>query len=74
MLLMLDVEVIADPTAAAVALEPVRSRLLAELTEPASAATLAGRLGIARQKINTTSVRWKSIVWWRWQKSGNGAA
>src|SRR5215470_174511 len=52
MLLMLDVEVIADPAAAAVALEPVRSRLLAELTEPASAATLAGRLSIARQKIN----------------------
>jgi DNA-binding transcriptional ArsR family regulator len=49
---MLDVEVIADPAAAAVALEPVRSRLLAELAEPASAATLAGRLGIARQKIN----------------------
>jgi DNA-binding transcriptional ArsR family regulator len=52
MLLMLDVEVIADPIAAAVALEPVRSRLLAELAEPASAAALAGRLGIARQKIN----------------------
>ena len=52
MLLMLDVEVIADPAAAAVALEPVRSRLLAELAEPASAATLAGRLGIARQKVN----------------------
>lgn len=52
MLLMLDVEVITDPAAAAVALEPVRSRLLAELAEPASAATLAGRLGIARQKVN----------------------
>jgi DNA-binding transcriptional ArsR family regulator len=49
---MLDVEVIEDPAAAAVALEPVRSRLLAELAEPASAATLAGRLGLARQKIN----------------------
>jgi predicted ArsR family transcriptional regulator len=49
---MLDVEIIDDPAAAAVALEPVRSRLLAHLTEPASAATLAGRLGIARQKIN----------------------
>jgi DNA-binding transcriptional ArsR family regulator len=49
---VLDVEVIADPATAAVALEPVRSRLLAELAEPASAATLAGRLGIARQKIN----------------------
>src|SRR5262249_24332964 len=35
-----------------VALEPVRSRLLAELAEPASAATLAARLGIARQKVN----------------------
>jgi DNA-binding transcriptional ArsR family regulator len=49
---MLDVEVIEDPAAATVALEPVRSRLLAELAEPASAATLAARLGIARQKVN----------------------
>jgi hypothetical protein len=49
---MLDVEVIEDPAAAAVALEPMRSRLLAELAEPASAATLAVRLGIARQKVN----------------------
>jgi len=49
---MLAVEVIDDPGAAAVALDPVRSRLLAELAEPASAATLANRLGIARQKIN----------------------
>lgn len=43
---------IADPAAAVVALDPVRSRLLAELTEPASAATLATRVGIARQKVN----------------------
>ncbi len=49
---MLEVEVIDDPAAAAVALEPVRSRLLSELAEPASAATLATRLGIARQKVN----------------------
>jgi hypothetical protein len=49
---MVDVEVIDDPGAAMVALDPVRTRLLAELTEPASAAALAGRLGIARQKIN----------------------
>jgi hypothetical protein len=47
-----DVLVIDDPSAAVVALEPIRSRLLVELAEPASAATLAGRLGIARQKIN----------------------
>jgi DNA-binding transcriptional ArsR family regulator len=49
---MLDVEVIEDPAAATVALDPVRSRLLAELAEPASAATLAARLGLARQKVN----------------------
>ena len=49
---MLDVEVIVDPAAATVALDPIRSRLLAELNEPASAATLAARLGIPRQKIN----------------------
>ena len=49
---MLDVEVIDDPAAAMVALEPIRNRLLAELGEPASAATLAARLGIARQKLN----------------------
>lgn len=49
---MLDVQVIHDPAAATVALEPVRSRLLAELSEPASAAALAARMGMARQKIN----------------------
>ncbi len=49
---MLDVEVIADPAAAVSALDPIRSRLLAELSEPASAAALAARVGIARQKVN----------------------
>jgi DNA-binding transcriptional ArsR family regulator len=49
---VLDVEVIEDPAAAAVALDPVRVRLLAELAEPASAAALAARLGLARQKVN----------------------
>jgi DNA-binding transcriptional ArsR family regulator len=49
---MLDVEVIADPAAAVSALGPIRGRLLAELTEPASAATLASRVGITRQKVN----------------------
>lgn len=47
-----DVGVIDDPAAAIVALEPIRSRLLSELAEPASAATLATRVGIARQKVN----------------------
>lgn len=49
---MLEVEVIDDPAAATVALEPTRSRLLSELAEPASAATLATRVGLPRQKIN----------------------
>jgi DNA-binding transcriptional ArsR family regulator len=49
---MLALEVIDDAAAATVALDPVRSRLLAELAEPASAATLAGRVGLARQKVN----------------------
>jgi biotin operon repressor len=49
---MLDVEVIDLAGAAAAALEPMRSQLLAELREPASAATLATRLGLKRQKIN----------------------
>ena len=49
---MLDLQVIDDPAAAAVALEPMRSRLLSELAVPASAATLATRVGLARQKVN----------------------
>lgn len=49
---MLDIQVIDDPAAATVALEPMRSRLLSELAAPASAATLAARVGLARQKVN----------------------
>lgn len=49
---MLDIHVIEDPAAATVALEPTRSRLLSELAAPASAATLAARVGLARQKVN----------------------
>lgn len=52
MTFVLDVEVIADPAAAVSALDPIRGRLLAELAEPASAATLASRVGITRQKVN----------------------
>jgi hypothetical protein len=47
-----DIGIIDDPAAAVIALEPIRSRLLAELAEPASAATLATRVGMARQKVN----------------------
>jgi DNA-binding transcriptional ArsR family regulator len=47
-----DVEVIESPAAAVVALDPMRARLLAELAEPGSAAALAERVGIPRQKVN----------------------
>jgi DNA-binding transcriptional ArsR family regulator len=49
---MHDVEVIEDVEAAATALDPVRARLLRELAEPASAAGLAARVGLPRQKVN----------------------
>jgi DNA-binding transcriptional ArsR family regulator len=49
---MFDVQVIEDPETATVALEPTRARLLSELAVPASAATLAARVGLARQKVN----------------------
>lgn len=49
---MLDVDVIGRPEAALAALEPTRTQLLAELREPASAATLAARLGLKRQGVN----------------------
>lgn len=48
---MLDIQVIDDPAVATVALGPMRSRLLSELATPASAATLALRVGLARQKV-----------------------
>lgn len=49
---MFDIQVIDDPATAAVAMEPTRSRILSELAAPASAATLASRVGLARQKVN----------------------
>ena len=49
---MLDVGVIDDPRVAEISLDPVRTRLLAELAEPASAAMLAARVGLQRQKVN----------------------
>ena len=48
-----DVAVLEDPAAAATALDPTRRAILDELsTEPASAAGLAARLGLGRQKAN----------------------
>ncbi|MGX6608316.1 ArsR/SmtB family transcription factor [Micromonosporaceae bacterium Da 78-11] len=47
-----DVAVIEDPAAAEASLDPIRSRLLAELAVPSSATMLAGRVGLPRQKVN----------------------
>lgn len=44
--------VISDPAVAAVALDPVRARLLRALAEPGSASTLAPTLGLSRQNVN----------------------
>jgi DNA-binding transcriptional ArsR family regulator len=49
---MHSIEVIESPGAAAAALDPVRARLLEELTVPASASGLAAKVGLARQKVN----------------------
>jgi hypothetical protein len=49
---MLNVQVIDDPQAAAVAMDGVRSELLARMKTPSSAAALAKQVGIARQKVN----------------------
>lgn len=53
-IMMVDLRVIDDPEAASVAMDPVRSRLLSELRAPGgvSAAALAGRVGLPRQKVN----------------------
>jgi DNA-binding transcriptional ArsR family regulator len=49
---MIDVAVIDEAAAAEASLDPVRTRLLAELAEPGSASTLAAKVGLARQKVN----------------------
>jgi DNA-binding transcriptional ArsR family regulator len=49
---VIDLEVIDDPMAAEVSLDPIRARLLAELAEPASATAVAARVGLPRQKVN----------------------
>ncbi|WP_214414057.1 ArsR/SmtB family transcription factor [Sphaerisporangium fuscum] len=49
---MLDVAVIEDPAAAEVSLDPIRARLLSELSEPGSATMLAAKVGLPRQKVN----------------------
>jgi DNA-binding transcriptional ArsR family regulator len=49
---MIDVAVIEDSAAAEVSLDPIRTRLLSELSEPGSASAVAARMGLARQKVN----------------------
>lgn len=49
---MLDVETVEDPAAVAALMDPLRARILSELTEPRSAANLADRVGLTRQKVN----------------------
>ena len=62
---MPDVAVLDDPAAAAVALDPVRARILATLAaEPASAAGVAARLGLPRQRIgyHLTSLAERDLI------------
>jgi DNA-binding transcriptional ArsR family regulator len=49
---MFEVTVIEDPAAAEASLDPIRAKLLAALSEPGSATTLAARVGLPRQKVN----------------------
>jgi len=47
-----ELEVIDRPETAAVALDPKKAAILAALAEPGSAASLAGQVGLTRQKVN----------------------
>jgi DNA-binding transcriptional ArsR family regulator len=49
---VLEVDVIEEPQAAALALDPLRSRILAALAKPGSAASVAESVGLTRQKAN----------------------
>jgi DNA-binding transcriptional ArsR family regulator len=49
---MLDVTVIESAAAAEASLDPVRTRLLAELATPGSATSLALKVGLPRQQVN----------------------
>jgi DNA-binding transcriptional ArsR family regulator len=49
---MLELDVIDDSATAALVLDPIKRRLLAKLREPGSAASLAPRVGLTRQKVN----------------------
>lgn len=49
---MQDMQIVTDPKAAGLLLDPMRRQLLATAGEPTSAAQLAQRVGLSRQKVN----------------------
>ena len=60
---MLDIETVEDPAAAAALMDPLRARILSELTEPRSAAALAKRLADVNGLMpELDRVRWMSAV------------
>ncbi|CAH2403977.1 Exonuclease SbcC [Mesorhizobium escarrei] len=69
---VLEFDVIEIP-AAALALDSMKTRLLQELAEPASAASLASRLGLTRQRVKYHSRRWKTASWSSQRRNANGA-
>lgn len=72
--LVLDLEVIRDPVTASIALEPIRSRLLAELTQPASAAAVGVKVGLTRQKAHyhITALQSRGLIHEAGQKKWGG--
>nr|BFE72309.1 hypothetical protein GCM10020092_056100 [Actinoplanes digitatis] len=62
MFLMESIAVIEDPAAAAVSLDPIRSRLLAELAVPGSATMLAAKVGLPGRRSTTTCAPWSSTA------------
>src|SRR5271166_2479134 len=49
---MTDIEVLRDPAQAAALLQPGRSRVLEQLSDPDSASGVARRIGLPRQQVN----------------------
>lgn len=49
---MLELDVVETPEAAALTLDPVKSRILAALATPGSAASISEGVGLSRQKVN----------------------
>ncbi|SJM29309.1 hypothetical protein BQ8482_111239 [Mesorhizobium delmotii] len=70
---VLEFDVIKIPAAAALALDPMKTRLIQELAEPASAASLASRLGLTRQRVKYHLRRWKTASWSSRRRNANGS-